>query len=641
MPRLGVLAKSRPVAIAVIAIAVFAGVVLARESGQLEGLELSAYDWFVRQRPVTPLQDERISLVTITEDDIQTLGRYPVPHGMLGDALARIMASGPRGVGIDIYLDVPVPPGRERLDAVLEAHPNIIAVTKFTSGDETGVRPPTALKNTDQVGFNDLLVDPGGIVRRGLLFVDDGSRIFTSFALRLAMQYLSVAGAMPHPDPNQPQHLRFGSTTFVPLTSNIGSYVNADAAGYQFFIDYADPIDSFPRLSLSQVLSGDFDDALLRDRVVLLGVTAESVKDLFYTPLSREYGGVRQTSGVEIHARIVSQLLRSALDGSATLKTLSEAQELALIALCSLVGAILSLLTARPVLWCIAALGSAAVLTLGVFACFLQQWWVPLVPTIIAWALSAGLATAYISMRDKQDQASLMNLFSRHISPQLASSIWSQRDQFISGSRPKPQKLTGTVFFSDIAGFTTVSESLDPTKLTDWISGYMSAMTPVVNSHRGVILRFMGDAIMAVFGIPVPRTSEDEVRQDAVNAVACALEMQEQLKIYNANIHERGLPMVGMRIGIYTGHMVSATFGDIQRMEYNVHGDTVNTAARLETFDKESFKPDYLEQPCRILIGHTTAAYLADAFELEKVGDERLKGKEQSVAIYHVLGRKR
>jgi class 3 adenylate cyclase len=155
-----------------------------------------------------------------------------------------------------------------------------------------------------------------------------------------------------------------------------------------------------------------------------------------------------------------------------------------------------------------------------------------------------------------------------------------------------------------------------------------------------VILRFIGDAIMAVFGIPVARATDEEIRQDAVNAVTCALNMERRLIEHNRNLQARGLPMIGMRIGILTGPMVAGSLGSAERLEYNVHGDTVNTAARLESFSKEDFVPEYLHNPCRILVGHSTIDLVGEEFLTELVGEVRLKGKEHGARVYRVLGHK-
>jgi adenylate cyclase len=173
----------------------------------------------------------------------------------------------------------------------------------------------------------------------------------------------------------------------------------------------------------------------------------------------------------------------------------------------------------------------------------------------------------------------------------------------------------------------------------DWLDEYMSVMTPLVNDHGGVILRFIGDAIMAVFGIPVPRTSDEQIRQDAINTVDCALAMQQALAEHNRELEKKGLPTIGMRIGILSGPMVAGDLGSADRREYNVHGDTVNTAARIEGFKKETFVPDHLEQPCRILIGDATREFLGEDYALEFMEDARLRGKAREIGIYRVWGR--
>jgi len=175
--------------------------------------------------------------------------------------------------------------------------------------------------------------------------------------------------------------------------------------------------------------------------------------------------------------------------------------------------------------------------------------------------------------------------------------------------------------------------------LMGWLYGFMEAITPIVGQHRGVILRFSGDSIMAVFGVPVARTSDDEIARDAVNAVDCALAMQQRLVALNGSLRERGLPPIGMRIGILTGPVTAGSLGTEQRMEYNCHGDTVNTGARLESFQRERFTPDYLNAPCRILVGEPTLRLLGGQFETELLGEFQLKGKLKPLRIYRVQGR--
>jgi adenylate cyclase len=140
--------------------------------------------------------------------------------------------------------------------------------------------------------------------------------------------------------------------------------------------------------------------------------------------------------------------------------------------------------------------------------------------------------------------------------------------------------------------------------------------------------------------VPLARETEAAIRQDAVHAVQCAMAMARQLAELNRRWGAQGWPMIGMRIGIYTGPVTAGSTGGTERLEYNVHGDTVNTASRLENFDKHVFLPDFIHDPCRILIGEATHHYLNHHFLTQGIGTVRLKGKEQEVLVYRVIGLK-
>ena len=166
------------------------------------------------------------------------------------------------------------PPGTEALNAVLAGDRRVVAVTKFGEGPSTGVRPPPVLAGTDQVGFNDILVDPGGVVRRGLLFLDDGASVIPSFALQLALRYLEPEGIVPTPDPGDEALLRLGRTTIRPLEPNDGGYVRADARGYQFLLDYHGAPRFFTSIELTALLDGGAPSDLMRGKINLFGLDA-------------------------------------------------------------------------------------------------------------------------------------------------------------------------------------------------------------------------------------------------------------------------------------------------------------------------------------------------------------------------------
>lgn len=294
-----------------------AGIVFAfQESGYLEHWELRAYDVALQLQPEP---DERASstvLVGITEQDIQTLGSWPLSDEVLQRLLATLLEYQPRIIGVDIYRNFPVPPGHEQLTRTIAANANIVMVTKFGSDRLASVPSLPELKETDQIGFNDLLVDRDGIVRRGLLFLDDGSEHAYSFPLRLSLKSLAKDGILPRSDPTHPDYLQLGAVIFRPLDGNDGGYVDADARGYQFLLDFGQRLSPLPTYSVNDLLSGRLAPELFRDKIVLIGVTAESVPDLFHTPYSAGLGADRQRMfGVMLHAYATNQLLRAALEG--------------------------------------------------------------------------------------------------------------------------------------------------------------------------------------------------------------------------------------------------------------------------------------------------------------------------------------
>jgi len=343
--------------------------------------------------------------------------------------------------------------------------------------------------------------------------------------------------------------------------------------------------------------------------------------------------------GVALHAHIVSQLLRFGLEGSSPVATASEWQEWLWILLWSVMGGAMGLRIRSPWRFALSAAGGLLLLSLAVSLAFLGGWWIPSVPPAMGWLISAAIVTAYMSNQEKQQRGLLMQLFSKHVSPEVAEAIWRQRDQFLDGGRPRSQKLIVTVFFSDLRGFTPVSEKMDPQTLMDWLNTYMEAMAQLVIEHGGVIDDYAGDGLKANFGAPLARTTEAEISRDAVNAVNCALAMEREMHRLNALWQEQQLPTGGMRIGIFTGPVVAGSLGSAQRLKYTTVGDTVNTAARLESLDGDPADPDVTNSPCRILIGEAPFGYVGRQFKTQRVGEASLKGKDQKIPIYRVVGR--
>ena len=622
----------KPAAVVILAgLTVFLLMMSLRVYGQLEWLELAAYDWFVRLAPKQTNGDPRVTFIKISEDDIRRYGRWPITDESLARALKDLLKDHPRAIGLDIYRDILVPPGSGELINLFATNPRIIGV--MTVG-EKGVPPLAVISKTDQVGFSDVIVDPGGIVRRGLLFLDDGKNLYYSFALRLASLYLQEEGITPQADPENPQYMRLKDQTIKPFEENDGGYVGADARGYQFLLDFKDIGTPFPIYSFSNLMDGQVPSQAVAGKVVLVGVSAQSVKDHFYTPLSRGFEETQQVPGVVLHGHIVSQLLRFALDRTTPIKTITEKQKAIWLMLWSFAGGLIGLRIRAAWRFFLMMSGGLIILFCAALAAFWSHWWIPVAPPGLSYFLSAVLVAMIMSGLEKKERTLLMQLFSRHVSPEIAEVIWDQRDQFMNNGRPRSQKMTVTVFFSDLRGFTTTSEKLDPQDLIDWLNSYMEVMTQLIMNYGGVIDDYAGDGIKANFGVPLPRKNDEEVSQDAANAIACALDMEKEMRRLNEIWTKKGLPAMGTRVGIFTGTVVTGLLGGSQRMKYTTVGDTVNVAARLESYDKEVAK----DAICRILIGDATLRHVSGRFQTESIGAVSLKGKEEKISVHWVLG---
>jgi len=588
----------------------------------MELVELAAYDRYMCLNTRGNAPDPRIVLISISEEDIQGIKKWPLTDSLLAHVLNLLISYGPRVIGVDIYRDIPVPPGKEELAEALKNSPNIVTVMKIGDAVSAGIGCPYVLEDSDRTGFNDILIDSDGIVRRGLLFLDDGEIMYPSFSLLLTMIYLEDEGILPQPDENDPDHMRLGKTTMLPFEANDGGYVGADARGYQFLLDFRSTRAPFRSFSLTELFSGNIEEDALTESIVLIGSTAESLHDFFHTPVKR--GLDRRMSGIELHAHMISQLLHAAIDGKGPMKSPDETLEWAWIFIWGIMGGMIALWRLPLTRFSIATISGLLFLVLITLFTFARGWWIPVVPPALSWFISAALVTALLSFREKAEKTALMQLFSTHISDEVAQALWAQRDQFMDGRRPRSQRLIATVLFTDLKGFTTISEKLDP----------------VVIEYGGVINKYLGDGIMAVFGVPVPRSCDAEIRRDAINAIDCAVAMSRSMRTINAEWEKRGLPTTCMRIGIYTGPLIAGCIGGKKRMEYTVIGDTVNIASRLESFRRGGEEHFIEKDGCRIFIGDPPLSLVSDIYETEMVATVLLKGKGEQITVYSVKGQK-
>lgn len=613
------------------------GVLALRTAGWVESVEMAMYDWALRLRPIVVQADPHIRLITITEEDIQHEGHWPLSDEEVAQILEILTHHGAKAVGLDIYRDFEVPPGKELLNKVLATHREIVTVMKFPDQGGGGIPGPKILQGTDQIGFNDFIIDSGGTVRRGFLFLEDENQVATSFALLLALRYLEHEGIIPRPDPNRPEFLRLGNTTIRSLNPNDGSYAGADTRGYQFLLKFSGGPLPFLRFSLTDLLEGKIPPNEIAGKVVLVGTVAESVGDNFFTPFSRGLNGDQQMSGIALHGHMVRQFLQMALDDDPPIQSVPEEGEWGWILFWGVLGGLIGLRAQTP--WRFAAFVLFGGGTIGIigYLALLNNWWIPLFSPILGWSLSGSLGTAWSLKKERQERDLLMRIFGQHVDKEIAENIWQERHRILNEGRIPARKLTVTVLFADMEGFTSVAEQLSPQDLMNWLNTYMEALGGVVRKHKGIIDDYYGDGVKVNFGVPLPRTTEEAIGQDAINAVQCGLAMIHEVVRLNQTRGHPSFPVVRIRIGIATGPAVAGSVGSADRLKFTTMGDTVNVAARLEQLGKEAGDYEKESEGGTLLIGETTYRFLDSSWHMKGVGEVLLRGKKEGVNVYQVL----
>jgi len=502
------------------------------------------------------------------------------------------------------------------------------------------IAPPRFLEGTDQVAFPDIPGDPNGIVHRALLYYSNEDTTEFSLSFRLAVRYLREEKIYPTNDPDQPDFLRLGDTVIPRIQPDHGGYHQVDAGGYQYMLNYSLGHGGFPSFTLEELYSNSIPAEALRGKIALIGTDSSTVKDEFYTAYSAGLPGNPFILGVELHAHATHQLIRFGHGEARPLGSWSQPWEYAWTLLWCALGGVLGYWNRS--IWFSVIAGAAGLVTLGIAShvALGSSLWIPVVPPLLANVAAAGLVTAYRAIIERTERSEVTGLFSKFLRPEVAKAIWDQRDQFIGpDDRPRAQRITLTSLMSDLQGYTTASESMDAESLMNWINEYMRRMANLVGEYGGVVDDYAGDGIKANFGFPIPSVTEEAIDTDARNAVRCALAMAEAMDRLNEEWRERGLPTGRVRVGIYTGPAVVGILGGGKSMKYTTVGDTVNTAARLESFAKDDFSSDAERSDWRILIGGGTMERLDGAFRALDLGNHALKGKHETTRIFRVLGR--
>ncbi|GAB2182001.1 adenylate/guanylate cyclase domain-containing protein [Denitratisoma sp. agr-D3] len=458
-------------------------------------------------------------------------------------------------------------------------------------------------------GHFDALVDFDGTTRRVPLLAEYHGAYYESLALAMVRRLLDVPTVFPgYPDDADPRS--FGSMEWLDLPSDRGLLrIPVDENGATL-VPYRGYRGSFRYIPMADVLAGRTPASQLAGKIVLIGASSPGLMDLRVTPVGNVY------PGVEVHANLVAGILNGNLKHKPAYVLGADLLSVLLAA----VAMIFLLPQLSPLKASLAAAGIAAAL-IGVNLSFWNSGMVlPLANGLVLVALLYGLNMAWGYFVESRTKRQFTELFGQYVPPELVEEM---------ARNPKGYSMDGrkaelTVLFSDVRGFTTISEGLAPDQLATLMNEYLGAMTAVIRDQKGTLDKYIGDAIMAFWGAPM------EDPQHAKRAVATALAMQQALVDLNRHLVARGWPELKIGVGINTGVMTVGDMGSPVRKAYTVMGDAVNLGSRLEGITKQ--------YGVGIIVGETTRQLLLDIAVFRELDRVRVKGKEEPVGIYEPLG---
>ena len=633
----------------------------------LETIELKTYDWRMSHtaRPDTARKD--IALVAIDEYSLRNLeknaGRWPWPRAVHSEVIDYLAKAGAKVIAYDVDFAEPDTrqgfafggdtwSGAESDQALVDsvkAAGNVILLADATYEAEAGtsqglpdagyriaapgvlrrqvVFPPFAALTAaaSGLGHNLFMLDADGPLRHTVPFVRTGDLALPSLGLAAALR---VAGVGPSDVRLEGRLLHLGSRVMplewrhVQSAKGVTSFLWGliDFHGPALLADlktHTYPTYSFFDLLYSeeQILAGvkpNVDPSLFRNKIVFVGVTATGLYDVFETPFSHG-----RMPGMQVHAAVADDLLSGRFMWPAG----SGVRLATVLAGGLLVGVAATVVPA----WWATGITLLALALFGWVATrlFAGGYWLNVSQPALtgSFALFGGVAYQYFV--EGREKRKMKKLFGQYVS----RDVYEQLVADPTLARLGGQRREMTVLFSDIRGFTTVSEHGRPEDIVHLLNEYFTRMVEIVFHHRGTVDKFVGDMVMALFGAPL------DDPQHADHAVETALDMIEELHRLNARWAAEGRPQIDIGIGINTGPMIAGNIGSEQIMSYTVIGDAVNLGSRLESLNKQ--------YGTRIIISDATRSRLAGRYDFRPLGDVVVKGKTQPVAIFELLGRKK
>ena len=459
-------------------------------------------------------------------------------------------------------------------------------------------------------GFFNTNPDPDGTLRRALLIVRyQDQDFFPSLAMQTLREYEKIPDQeiAAYISENGLERIQFGGHNLRPWHD--GSVL----------INYTGPYHTYQHYSMWDVLSGAVPPDTFKDKIVLVGGTALGIGDLRSTPFQKQDAGYM---GVEVHANIIDNILHSDEKGRSFL-TRGLHEEMIDTGFILLFGLVFGFWFSRikPLYSTISLF-----LALGAFAWFIYfsfaNWglWLSVVIPAGTLVVNYAVITSFRMIFEEGEKRKIRKTFSQYLSPGVIALIEKDPQKYI---RPGGETKELTVMFSDIRGFTTLSEGLTADELVLLLNEYLGEMTEVIFHNLGTLDKYIGDAIMAFWGSPYPQTDH------AYRSCVCALQMIQALDKLNVKWLAEGRKQISIGVGLNTGPVNVGNMGSAKRLAWTVMGDNVNLASRLEGITKEYHS--------RIVISEGTYRQIADKFVCRDLDKIRVKGKLQPVTIYELL----
>jgi adenylate cyclase len=485
---------------------------------------------------------------------------------------------------------------------------------KFTSWSGFGSNIESLSKAAPMAGFFNSITDLDGVVRSVPLIAEHKGQYYESLSLSM----FRLLTGLPKVEPGFPQE-RFLSRNYQGLESILLRQGDKSLAvpvdnRIAALIPFRGPGNStggsFKYFSASDVVAQRIPPGALKDKIVLLGATAPGLLDLRVTPVGETY------PGVEAHANMISGLI----DGRLFVRPdYAVGFEVVILIIAGLILAIaLPLLSApKAVTLSLAIVGALIGLNFWLYLGFGLV--LPLAAALVMALTAFALNMSYGYFVESKSKRQIANMFAAYVPPELVNEMVKDPDSYSMKAINKDL----TVMFCDMRGFTNLSEKMEPTALQGLLNHLFSRLTEIIQANRGTTDKYMGDCVMAFWGAPVDTPNHAQL------AVKAAMEMCQAVRKINEEHRAKGIPEIGVGIGLNTGTMCVGNMGSDIRRSYTVIGDAVNLGSRLEGLSKN--------YGVEIVVSESTRKQAANFVwqELDKV---RVKGKEQAVTIYWPVG---